>query len=90
MTMSIKNTRLLILACVLGIVIIYFANAIRRVSEPATKSLREDVSCLTALCLIDDQYGTNCLEMKPRLAHIVLDETGKRMSVQLKAQCEVY
>lgn len=88
--MSIKNTRVAIGAVVLIIVLVYFSTAIRRVSEPPAKNLREEISCITAICVIDSQYGTNCIETKPRVARIVIDDKSKRMSVHLKERCEVY
>lgn len=87
--MSIKNTRIVLCAVVLIVVIVYFYSSLRRVSEPPSINLREETACLTALCVLDETYGDNCLEFSAKVAHIVYDDQLMRMSVQLKADCEV-
>lgn len=87
--MSIRNIRIIVAAVVLIVVIIWFSSAIRRLSEPPSETIREDVACVTAICVSDDVYGDNCLEFSPKIAQIVYDDQSMRMSVNLKADCEV-
>ncbi|QYW03066.1 hypothetical protein pEaSNUABM14_00106 [Erwinia phage pEa_SNUABM_14] len=44
--------------------------AVRSVNpDPESRILKEDVSCLSAICVVDGRYGQSCLEFKPKMAH---------------------
>lgn len=36
---------------------------------PENQILKEDVGCLSAVCVVDGNYGQSCLEFKPKMAH---------------------
>ena len=88
--MSINKIRAIIGVIILCIVVVSFYSSIRRVNEPPASQFREDVSCLTALCVYDPDYGSNCIEFKPRMAQTIINDAGNRMTVHLKNSCEVY
>lgn len=68
--MQAKRIRIAIVVAVSLAVVGFVITAARSANEsPENLILKEDVSCLSAICVVDGSYGQSCLEFKPRMAH---------------------
>lgn len=68
--MQIKRIKIAIVVVISIAVISFVVTAVRSVNpSPENLILKEDVSCLSAICVVDGRYGQSCLEFKPRMAH---------------------
>ncbi|EBY9527546.1 hypothetical protein D5P86_01010 [Salmonella enterica subsp. enterica serovar Infantis] len=68
--MQIKRIKIAIVVIISIAVISFVVTAVRSVNPPPENLiLKEDVSCLSAICVVDGRYGQSCLEFKPRMAH---------------------
>lgn len=68
--MNAKRIKIIILVGVSLALVAFIATAVRSINTtPENFILKEDVSCLSAVCIIDGRYGQSCLEFKPKMAH---------------------
>lgn len=68
--MNAKRIRIAILVVISLAMVSFIITAVRSVNQsPENIILKEDVSCLSAVCVNDGRYGQSCLEFKPRMAH---------------------
>lgn len=68
--MQAKRIRIVILVVISLAVVGFMITAVRSVNQsPENQILKEDVSCLSAVCVVDGRYGQSCLEFKPKMAH---------------------
>lgn len=68
--MNAKRIKIIILVSVSIAIVLFIATAVRNVNtSPENLIIKEDVSCLSAICVNDGGYGQRCLEFKPRMAH---------------------
>lgn len=68
--MNARRIKVIIVGGISLAIVTFIVTAVRSVNpSPENQILKEDVSCLSAVCVVDGQYGQSCLEFKPRMAH---------------------
>lgn len=75
-------------------VILHFSGAFDNSKNDVISS--EEIYCITAVCLVDPNLGSDCKEMKPVTAHVVVTSDmnvpgGKRIIIEpSNKSCGVY
>lgn len=70
--MNLKHMRWVLLSLVLIALISFAINTASPGGGNKSSTLREEVLCLSSVCVSDEKLGQECIEFQPNVARVVL------------------